>query len=104
MTMVVPVRLMASSTSMMPSEVVGVEVAGGLVGQQNLRVIHVGAGDGHTLLLATGELMRIVLFLAGEAHGTQRLGTNDLMVDRHVPITSRANATFSHTVLLLSSL
>ena len=81
-----------------------VEVAGGLVGQQNLRVIHVGAGDGHTLLLATGELMRIVLFLAGESHGIQHLGTNDLMVDRRVPITSRANATFSHTVLLLSSL
>ena len=51
-----------------------VEVAGGLVGQQNLRVIHVGAGDGHTLLLATGELMRIVLFLAGESHGIQHLG------------------------------
>jgi hypothetical protein len=39
----------------------GVEVAGRLVGQQHLRVADQGAGDGHPLLLAAGQLGRPVV-------------------------------------------
>ena len=35
-----------------------VEIAGGLVGQNNFRLIDQRAGDGHALLLAAGELRR----------------------------------------------
>ena len=34
-----------------------VEVAGGLVGQDQLRVVDQRAGDGHALLLAAGQLV-----------------------------------------------
>ena len=50
-----------------------VEVAGGLVGQQDLRMVHVGAGDGHALLLAAGQLVRVVAFLAGQTDRLQHL-------------------------------
>ena len=33
-----------------------IEVAGGLVGQDDERIVHQRAGDGHALLLAAGEL------------------------------------------------
>ena len=39
----------------------GVEVAGRLVGEDDLRLRGEGAGDGDTLLLPTGELRRPVL-------------------------------------------
>ena len=71
-----------------------VKVAGGLVGQQDLRVVHIRTGDGHALLLATGQLMRIVLLFAGKTHGVQHLGhqrlnggtagTDHLERERHV--------------------
>ena len=32
----------------------GVEIAGGLVGEEELRAVDEGAGDGHALLLAAG--------------------------------------------------
>ena len=37
-----------------------VEVSGGLVGEQDDRVLDQGAGDRHPLLLAAGELRRLV--------------------------------------------
>ena len=43
-----------------------VEVAGGLVGEQDRRVGDQGAGDGHPLLLAAGELRGVVVLAAGE--------------------------------------
>ena len=36
----------------------GVEIAGGLVGQQQLGTMHHGAGDGDALHLSAGKLMR----------------------------------------------
>ncbi len=50
-----------------------IEVAGGLVGEQDLRMVHICAGDGHTLRLAAGKLLRVVVLLAGEPNGLQHL-------------------------------
>ena len=48
--------------------VLGVEVAGGLVGEDELGVGDHGAGDGDTLLLAARELLREVLGAVGDGH------------------------------------
>ena len=50
-----------------------VEVAGGLVGEQDRRPGGEGAGEGHPLLLAAGELARVVVAAVGEPHGGQQL-------------------------------
>ena len=50
-----------------------IEITGRLVRKQDLRMIHIGAGNGHTLLLATGQLMRIAFLLASQAYGLQHL-------------------------------
>ena len=50
-----------------------IEVSGGLIGQQDLRMVHIRAGDGHTLLLTAGQLMRVVVLLTGQSHGLQHL-------------------------------
>jgi hypothetical protein len=49
-----------------------VEVAGGLVGDDQRRVGHQGAGDGHALLLAAGQLVGVVVGAVGQAHHGQR--------------------------------
>jgi hypothetical protein len=47
----------------------------GFVGEDELRLVHQGAGDGHALLLAAGEFGRGVLGTLGEAHACEaRLG------------------------------
>ena len=46
---------------------VGVEVSGGLVGEDNLGVVDEGACDGDALLLAAGELVGPVLDAVGFA-------------------------------------
>src|ERR1017187_7940647 len=51
-----------------------VEVARGLVGQQNRGLVDESASDGHTLLLTTGELVRQPLLLAAEPHHLEGLG------------------------------
>ena len=50
---------------------VGVEVAGGLVREQQCRPVHERAGDGHPLLFTAGQLMRDPLGLALEADPLQ---------------------------------
>jgi hypothetical protein len=50
----------------------GVEVAGGLVGEDERRLGDDGAGDRDALLLSAGELARGVVLAAGEADGVQR--------------------------------
>ena len=50
-----------------------VERAGGLVAEEDLRLRGEGAGDGHALLLAAGELGRIVFQLVAEADQLQKL-------------------------------
>jgi hypothetical protein len=49
----------------------GVEVAGGLVGEQHLRLAHQGAGDGDPLLLTAGQLVRPVVEAVAHAHPLQ---------------------------------
>jgi len=51
-----------------------VEIAGRLVGEQQRRVVHQRPRDGDTLLLASGELIRMVAQPVAEAHGLQRVG------------------------------
>src|SRR5690606_10833659 len=51
-----------------------VEVPGGLVGQEEHRLVGEGAGDGHPLLLPAGELGRVRLRLAREPDLCQEFG------------------------------
>ena len=53
--------------------VVAVEVASGLVAEDELRVGDDRAGHGDTLLLPTGELLRIVARPVDDAHAVQHL-------------------------------
>src|SRR3970040_1745515 len=52
---------------------VGVQVAGGLVGEQDLGIAGEGAGDRHPLLLTPGELCRVVVDPVRQAHALQQL-------------------------------
>ena len=52
----------------------GIERAGGLVGQDDFAAVHQGAGNGHALLLAAGELVGLVVFLAFQAQIGQKPG------------------------------
>ena len=47
--------------------VVGVEVSGGFVGEDDVGVVCEGAGDGDALLFASGEFGRQVVEAVGEA-------------------------------------
>ena len=71
---VVPVRLIRSRSFMIPRLVVRVEVAGGLVGQQDERPVDEGPGHGHPLLLATGQLVGQVVPLLGQPDQVEHLG------------------------------
>ena len=51
--------------------ILGVQVAGGLVGQQDGRVVHDGAGDGDALLLAAGERVGLVVQAVRDAEQAQ---------------------------------
>ena len=52
---------------------VGVQGAGRLVGQKDIRVVHQGAGDGHALHLAAGHLVGLFVQLIPQAHLFQGL-------------------------------
>ena len=54
-----------------PAGGVGVEVAGGLVGQDDLGGVEQGAGDDDALLLAAGELVGHLVALGGHTHLAQ---------------------------------
>ena len=49
-----------------------VQRAGGFIGQQQPGLSHNGAGNGHALALAAGELVRPMVNPVGKAHGFQR--------------------------------
>ena len=51
----------------------GIEVAGGLVGQQDRGVVHQRAGHGHALPLAAGKLVGLVVHALLQIHLLQRL-------------------------------
>ena len=73
-TTVVPVRLIRSSSFMMPDRRGRVEVSGRLVGDQDHRPVDERAGDRDPLLLATGQLVGHPVALAVEADQLQGLG------------------------------
>ena len=52
----------------------GVQIAGGLVGHDDLGIVHQGPGDGHALLLAAGELVGQPVPLVVQAHQLQYVG------------------------------
>ena len=51
-----------------------IQIAGGLVAHQKRRIGNDGAGDGHALLLAAGQLARLVRTALGQADQLQRDG------------------------------
>ena len=53
-----------------------IQGAGGLVGQQHLGVVHNGAGNGHPLALAAGELGGLKIHPVPQAHTLQGLAGN----------------------------
>ena len=70
----------------------GVEVAGGLVGEQDARVVDEGARDGDALLLAAGELRGGVvhaLFEADEADELERAAADLGVGQRRVVVGRR---------------
>ena len=81
----------------------GAEVAGGLVGQQHQRPVDERPGDRHPLLLAAGQFPGRRLALPDRPTISSTSGTTRLMVSGRPPMTSRAKATFSNTVVCCSS-
>ena len=51
---------------------IGVEFAGGFVGQEQRRVVGQGHSDGHALLLAAGKLGRVAASFVGHLQGFQQ--------------------------------
>lgn len=51
--------------------VLGIQVTGWLIGQDNLRVGNYRTGDRHTLLLTSGELLREVSRTVADIHSFQ---------------------------------
>ena len=51
-----------------------IDIAGRLIGNEQVGVIHQRAGQGHTLLLAAGEFRRIVLVLIIQPQQIQNIG------------------------------
>ena len=67
-------------------------------------MVHIRPCDGDALRFAAGQLMGVVVFLACEPHRLQYFGHQRLMVERLVPITSSAKATFSPYRLVVEQL
>ena len=79
-----------------PSRGLGVEVAGGLVGEEELRAVGERPRDGDALLLAAGELGRAMLEAVAEADGFEELaGAGGGGGARRVPAARCGRATFS---------
>ena len=53
--------------------VLGIEVTGGLIGEDQFRAGHDGTGDGDALLLAAGELLREVIGTVADGHALHNL-------------------------------
>src|SRR5690606_21983196 len=64
----------------------GVEVAGGLIGEQQGGFGDEGAGDGHALLLTAGERVRRVLLASGAAHRGEGLARPPAPLGRRYPL------------------
>ena len=75
-----------------------VQVAGRLVAEDQLRVVHQGSGDRHALLLAAGQLHRTVAGPIGQADRRERLTGRGRAAAPDAPAYSAASATFSSAV------
>jgi hypothetical protein len=73
-----------------------IQIAGGFVREQHGRVRHEGARDGHSLLLAAGQLFRVVGRARRQAHLGQRLRP-PCRASRRLP-NSSGSMTFSTAV------
>ena len=76
-----PLIQVAEQAEQLPGQF-GVQVAGGLVGQQQRRHAHDGAGDAHALLLARRQRFRTLLLLVQETHLVER-GLCQLKIEVH---------------------
>ena len=84
-----------SSTSL---GAIAVEVAGGLVGDDERRVGDDGAGDGDALLLAAGEFERIVLHAVGRPTSASAASACSRRSRRGSAVSSSGSSTFSNAV------
>src|SRR5690606_18096697 len=72
-----------------------IQVAGGLIGEQNSRRVNEGTGQRHPLLLPPGELRRVVPASLGQADPAQHLGSasrcigSTLKLQRHLHVLLR---------------
>ena len=82
MTTEVPSRLSSMKRRKQPARHLRVDVAGRLVGEQQLRLVDDGAGDGRALLLAAGEHVRVGVHAVAKPHPLQQIG-HVLLVVRH---------------------
>ena len=76
----------------------GVEGAGGLVGQDDLGVVHDGARDGHALHLTAGELVRPLFQVFSQTHAGKRFLRAMPALGLRVPESNSAISTFASTV------
>ena len=68
----------------------GIEIAGRFVRQQDGRLVHQRAGDGHALALAAGKFVGLVMNAVGQADVAQRLQRHlPALVGRHAGINQR---------------
>ena len=79
--------------------VLAVEIAGGLVGQQNGRPHHEGASQSDALLLAAGKLHRVVIGAVEQADAVEQLACALAAVRALMPpVSSNGSSTFSSAV------
>ena len=80
-----------------------VEVAGGLVGQQQARLVDHRPGDGDPLALATRQLRRLVPGPVGQAHRGQQLAGPLAALAGRGASEEAASSTFSRALSVSSS-
>jgi hypothetical protein len=81
--------------------VLGVQVTGRLIGKNQFRVRHHGAGNGYTLLLTAGKLLRKVLGTVADVHPFQDIIYHALAFTRfHAQIGKRQFYIFVNVQLI----
>ena len=81
----------------MPAGGFGIEIAGGLVGEDERRVVGQHPGQGHTLLLADAQFARLVVQAVGQSDAPQERFGPVLALPRR-PASTRGTCTFSRAV------
>ena len=91
-------RASDSSTGMHSRAVVVVEIAGGLIGEQQARLVHQGARDRDALLLAPGELIDRARGARRKAHPASAARLRARAAAPRTPFNSSTRRTFSSHV------